>query len=154
MVFVCHSNRNHNETVSRALTRVAVRSHEPGGSQWNQNPVFLGKAAPEDPREHSELQFKRPQKTLPSPLAFHRESIFKVVSQKQAVPHPVSGRRPPPLPNLPPLAAGPSPQLGGSWGRRCPTTEAVDTAPLHQWKPLAMLQQRSATLLPKEPFPG
>lgn len=64
---VCHSNRKHSETVSLALTHVAVKSHEPGGSQWNQNPVFLGKAAPEDPREHSELQFRRPQKTPKDP---------------------------------------------------------------------------------------
>lgn len=86
---VYHTNRKHNETVSVAVTHVAVKSQEPGRPQWNQNPAFLGKAAPEDPREHSVVhKFKRPQKTLPGPLAFHKESIFKVASQKQAIPHP------------------------------------------------------------------
>jgi hypothetical protein len=100
---------------------------------------------------------KRPPKTPPGPLAFHRESIFKVVSQKQPAPHPLlwpQATSSPKPPFFPPLAAGSSPQLGGSWGRRCPTTESVDAVPLHQLKPLAMVQQGSATLLPREPFPG
>lgn len=68
------------------------------------------------------------------------------------------GRRPPPLPSfLPPTSCSwVLPQLGrGSWGGQgFPATESIDTAPLHQLKSLAVLRQGSATLGPKEPFPG
>lgn len=69
------------------------------------------------------------------------------------------GWRPPPRPGLPPptSCSWVLPQLGrgGSWGGQgFPATESVDIAPLHQLKPLVVLRQGSATLGPKEPFPG
>lgn len=58
--------------------------------------------------------------------------------------------------DLPPLAAG-SYHNWAKWvagaGRDFQQL-SVDIAPLHQLKPLAVLRQGSATLGPKEPFPG
>lgn len=105
-------------------------------------------------------QVQKTPKDPAQPTGFpQRESVFKDVSQKQTVIHPTlaRGHLLAQACYLPPLAAGSYHNWGkrGAGGRQgFPATERVDIAPLHQLKPLAVLRQGSATLGPKEPFPG
>lgn len=88
--------------MSLALTHVSVKSQEPSGPQWNQNPAFLGKAAPEDPREHSELHSsKDPKRPLPAHWLSTKNQFSRLFSRSRRFLTPLSGHRPPLLPNFP-----------------------------------------------------